>query len=257
MIHHYDHRFANGVMDDKRRMSGSASESITVAEKQMADYAVMPRYWVPVEDVPDAAYFIGFRDIARPTDARTMIVTALPRVGVGNTLPILYSENPLRHCLLVNLSSFVLDYVARQKVGGTHINFFTVEQFPVLPPSRYAETILVGAETMTLAEFIGVRVLELVYTAHDMTPFARSLGYAGSPFAWDEARRRHLRAQLDALYFLLYGLNDADTRLVLDTFPIVRRQDEAAHGGRFVTRDLILQYRKAFAAANWDAFVAV
>jgi len=41
--------------------------------------------------------------------------------------------------LLANLCSFAFDYVARQKVGGQHLNFFIVEQLPVLPPVRYEE----------------------------------------------------------------------------------------------------------------------
>ena len=47
------------------------------------------------------------------------------------------------------------------------------------------------------------------------------------PFRWDEEERRHLRGRLDALYFHLYGLSREDAGYVLDTFPIVRRQDEA------------------------------
>lgn len=31
------------------------------------------------------------------------------------------------------LSSLVLDFVARQKIGGTNLNFFIVKQFPVHP----------------------------------------------------------------------------------------------------------------------------
>ena len=30
---------------------------------------------------------------------------------------------------------YMVDYVARQKVGGTHINYFYLKQFPVLPPN--------------------------------------------------------------------------------------------------------------------------
>ena len=73
-------------------------------------------------------------------------------------------------------------------------------------------------------------MLRLTYTAHDMAPFARDLGHDGPPFVWDEEERRHLRARLDALYFHLYGLGRDDARYVLDTFPIVRREDEAAFG---------------------------
>ena len=59
-----------------------------------------------------------------------------------------------------------------------------------------------------------------------MAPFARDLGYDGEPFIWDEEERRG--ARLDALYFHLYGLSRDDAEYVLDTFPIVRREDEAA-----------------------------
>ena len=99
-------------------------------------------------------------------------------------------------------------------------------------------------------------VLRLTYTAHDMAPFARDLGYDGPPFVWNQEERRHLRARLDALYFHLYGLSREDASYVLDTFPIVRKQDEAAFG-RYRTRDLILAYMNALAAGDTDTVVAM
>ena len=99
-------------------------------------------------------------------------------------------------------------------------------------------------------------MLRLTYTAHDMAPFARDLGYHGPPFVWNQEERRHLRARLDALYFHLYGLSREDASYVLDTFPIVRKQDEAAFG-RYRTRDLILAYMNALAAGDTETVVAV
>ena len=99
-------------------------------------------------------------------------------------------------------------------------------------------------------------VLRLTYTAHDMTPFARDLEYDGPPFTWDEKERRHLRARLDALYFHLYGLDREDADYVLSTFPIVRREDEAAFGS-YRTRDLVLAYMNALAAGDTETDVAV
>lgn len=84
------------------------------------------------------------------------------------------------------------------------------------------------------------RVLELTYTAIDMVGFAADLGYDGQPFAWDAARRAELRAELDAACFLLYGLDRPEVEYVMDTFPIVRRKDEAAQG-EFLTKRLILE----------------
>ena len=73
---------------------------------------------------------------------------------------------------------------------------------------------------------------------------------------WDEEERRHLRARLDALYFHLYGLSRDDAEYVLDTFPIVRREDEAAFG-TYRTRDMTLAYMNALAAGDTETRVAV
>lgn len=47
-----------------------------------------------------------------------------------------------------------------------------------------------------------------------------------------------------------------DADYILGTFPIVKREDEAAHG-RYLTRDLILGYMAAFAAGDADARIEV
>ena len=64
---------------------------------------------------------------------------------------------------------------------------------------------------------------------------------------WDADDRAHRVARLDAIFMVLYGLNDSDAKYVLSTFPIVQRQDEAAYG-RYRTRDLIIGYMQLLAA---------
>ena len=102
-------------------------------------------------------------------------------------------------------------------------------------------------------------VLELTYTAHDMAPFARDMGHvdkAGEvlpPFRWDDDRRLHLRAKLDALYLHLYGVTDRDDiRYIYQTFPIVEREEQAAYGA-YRSRDLCLAWTNALAAGDPDA----
>jgi hypothetical protein len=92
------------------------------------------------------------------------------------------------------------------------------------------------------------RVLELAYTAWDLEPFARDVGDEGPPYLWDPARRLVLRAELDAAFFHLYGLSRDDAAYILDTFPIVKKEDEKAHG-EYRTKRLILERYDAFAAA--------
>jgi hypothetical protein len=118
------------------------------------------------------------------------------------------------------------------------------------------------------ANIIREAVLELSYTAHDLAPLARDLGHldaAGDvlpPFVWDEDRRLKLRAKLDALYFIFYGVfNSArptqsrdDIRYVYSTFPIVERE-ETEKWGSYRSRELCLAWINALMAGQPDASV--
>jgi len=239
MIHHYDHRWATYEGDEMR--------DLIVAKKRDPGVVVLPRYWVAEREVEqrltgrsDRGWLLGFRDICRSTDERTAIASLLPRAGIGNNVPLLLIHN---HDLAAGLqacwSSYALDFVARQKVASTHMNFFIAEQLPVLPPASYRKATL-WLSSEKLADWITKRLLELAYTAWDMAPYARDLGYDGPPFVWEEERRAFLRAELDAAYFHLYGIEREDVDYILETFPIVRRKDEARFG-EFRTKRLILE----------------
>ena len=197
------------------------------------------------------------------TNVRTIIVTLVPRAGFGNSVPVFF---PIKKCehesklgvqensylLAANLNAFALDFVARQKLQGQNLNLFILEQLPVIAPDDYDRQF----GNTTARDLVRDHVLRLTYTAHDMKPFAQDLGYDGQPFVWDEEERRHLRARLDALYFHLYGLSREDAGYVLDTFPIVRREDEAGFGS-YRTRDMVLAYMNALAAGDVETRVAV
>lgn len=153
--------------------------------------------------------------------------------------------------LLANFNSLAFDYFVRQKARWTHLNWFILEQLPVIAPVAFDAPL--GAATV--ADFVRGEVLRLTYTAHDLAPFARDLGHVDAqgsvlpPFAWDDEDRRHRMARLDALFMHLYGLSKEDAAYILDTFPIVREKDEAAFG-RFLTRDLVLAYMDRVAAGD-------
>jgi hypothetical protein len=132
-------------------------------------------------------------------------------------------------------------------VGGVHLNYFVYQQLPVLAPSMY-DPPAPWSQHQGIADWIADRVVELVYTAWDMQPFARDYGDDGAPFVWDGERRAVLRAELDAAYFHLYGLDRDEVGHILDTFPIVRRKDETVHG-EYRTRRLVLENYDEMASA--------
>ncbi|MCE2422793.1 MAG: restriction endonuclease [Gemmatimonadetes bacterium] len=269
MIHQFDHRAASVKVNVRNLHNAALSGDVSHDQKRDFSFSPTPQYWVPAKAVtfPDeGGWTIAFRDIARATDSRTTIASAVPFAGFGNTAPVIsVDRSKIAHSwggalLLANFGTAVCDYVARRKVQGTHLNWYIVEQLPVVPPDTYDE---VRFGPMTAAEIVRQAVLELTYTAHDMAPFARDLGHvdeAGNvlpPFRWDEDRRLRLRAKLDALYFHLYGITDRDDiRYIYSTFPIVQREEEQAWG-RYRSRDLCLAWLSALAAGKPHAEMAL
>jgi hypothetical protein len=146
------------------------------------------------------------------------------------------------------LSSFPLDYVLRQKLGGVNLTYTYVQQLPVLRPD-FLEKETPWEVDRTLESWIVKRGTELVYTAVDMSGFAAEYRLGPTPFRWDASRREHIRAELDAAFFHLYGIERDDVDYIMETFPIVKRKDVAEHG-EYRTKRLILEIYDAMAVAE-------
>ena len=267
MIHQFDHRAASVEVNAENLHNAALSGDISAEQKADPTFVPTPQYWVPESKASFPAgleWTIAFRDIARATDVRTMIAAAVPSVGLGNKAPAIFPENvdsdqSNAALLLANLDATVLDFVVRQKAHSTNLNWYIVEQLPVVPPDRY-ETIRFGHKTA--GEIVREAVLELTYTAHDMAPFARDMGYVDEmgevkpPFTWNEGRRLILCSRLDAVFFHLYGVTDRDDiRYIYSTFPIVERKEKASYGGAYRSCELCLAWMNALAAGNPDAEV--
>ncbi|PIW28291.1 MAG: restriction endonuclease [Rhodospirillales bacterium CG15_BIG_FIL_POST_REV_8_21_14_020_66_15] len=267
MVQAFDHRAADVIVVNDNLFRPGQQAAIPSEEKADPLRFPAPRYYVNLNHEwwknEGFEWVLSFKDITATTNVRTMIAAIIPLCGAGHTLPVLNlkpgSDGSLTATIIVaNLNALIFDYLARQKVQTTHFSNFILEQLPVVPPETY-DTVRFGPRTA--GEIVREAVLELTYTAHDMAPFARDMGYvddAGkvrSPFVWDDDRRLHLRARLDAVYFHLYGVTDRDdVRYVHSTFPIVERQETEAFGA-YRSRDLCLAYMNALAAGQPDAVI--
>jgi hypothetical protein len=261
MIYHYDHRAAGVSVNERNMQNAAVSVAATDDQKRDPAFSPAPQFYVAsdAEKRRDARdWQIGFRDVTNPTNERTAIAAIVPAAGCGNTLPLVLPDDadtsyakwaPL---LLANVNSMALDFVARQKLQGQHMNWYVAEQLPLIAPEAYTQAL----GHATIGKFVRGEVLRLSYTASDLVAFARDLGYDGAPFAWDEEDRRHRMARLDALYFNLYGLSRDEAAYVLDTFPIVREQDET-RWNRYRTKELVLGYMNALAAGDTNTVLAL
>ena len=249
MVHHYDHRWAT--------YEGLDTRDMTDAERADPSAVAMPRYWVQQADVEGRLegrwsheWLLGWRDITNTTNERTVISGVMPKSAVGNKIPLMLCASlgaraavSLGACL----ASFGFDFPSRQKIGGTTLNFFIYEQLPVLPPKAFGERL---GHALWM-DWIAPRVLELSATADDMSLFSRDLWPEGdgAVFRYDPERRFEIRCELDAAFFHLY-LGTADdwrakaspellkarptprdaVAYIMETFPIVKKKDIAAHG---------------------------
>jgi len=252
MAHHFNHR--DGDFAGYQLMAGKEVRTLAGGtEDQLRDptYVVQARYWVNESEVnarlrdPKTGWLLGFRNITNTTtNRRTLISMTLPIAAVGHSTPLLrVAQKPESMGSL--LASFVVDYVVRQKLGGTNMTFFIVNQLPVPQPTEF-DLSAPWSLSETVECWIRPRLLELVYTAWDLKAFAGDLGWTGPPLVWNSARRELLRAELDAAYFHLYAIDRDDVDYIMDTFPIVSRKDEAAHGD-YRTKRLILERYDALA----------
>ena len=193
-----------------------------------------------------AQWLHAFRAITNATNERTMVTGTVPRSGVGNSAPVIdYVHGRAISSALVsaNMNSLPLDWAARFSVGGVNMNFFILKQLPVFPPDAYLER--PRSTLPTYAELVAPRALELTYTADDFEGFAKDIGFDGSPFPWDDGRRRCLQSELDAIYAHMYGLERTDVKWILDpllpssSFPALKR-NEIAEFGEYRTQRLVL-----------------
>ncbi len=264
MIHQFDHRFGTYEGVDSR----TNAQIPTPSHEQHADcnFVTIPWYWVESREVNreqgDYAneWLLGFRDIARATDERTAIFTLIPRTAVGHPIPLVFTKSEIDPSqmlsFLQNFNGLILDYVARQKIGGTHLTYFYLNQLSILSPSYISHQ---------NASLISSTTLELIYSSWDIKPFADDVwreadeelrqaiktqwddnkeatgghtwdppewaeiaedGIPLPPFKWDEERRAHLRAELDAIYAKLYGLNRKQLRYILDPADLTEKELE-------------------------------
>lgn len=300
MIWFYNHRSGSFRGIDNRNSTNSG----TTEEYENPNYQILPWYWISLEEIEKRSkdkYYFGFRRITNNTNERSFVSTVLPLNGFGDNLFLLFSNSDSIHRQLLNanLSCIPFDFVVRQKLAGMNMNYFYVNQFPLLTRETYPEK--------TKIRILQI-VLELYYTSWDIKAFADNLwkeanneqkdmlknqweenkmrtggnewhvpdwseaypeiawkkaeGCPLPPFKWDSKRRFNLKAELDAHFALLYGLEREELEYILDpksvygddfpseTFRVLKGK-EIKKFGEFRTQRLVLEAYDQL-RPNWD-----
>lgn len=251
----YNHRASTFEGVPKENMFGTKPKTIAATEGQLTDWNwhPKPRYWVDQGDTESRIpswwphkWLIGFRNaLSSVRDSRSLRVTIIPQVGAGNSMPLLYAKASTAEifCLVANLNALVLDYAVKQKVSGANMNFYIMRQLPVLAPDMYQSNDI---------KFIANRVAALSFNSSLlMGKMCEELG-TQLRSASDREARALLRAELDAFYAHLYGLNRDELRYILDPADVmgpdypsetfrVLKNNEMRQFGEYRTQRLVLE----------------
>jgi hypothetical protein len=191
-----------------------------------------PRYWIDEQEGRKAllgksesdtgqhldyqSYRLGFRAIARNTDARTLIIGAIPKnIFCGNSVLVLSGMTNISSSETVFaqaiLNSFTLDFYARQMVSA-NINMFYIYQLPVPRLTKNDRNF----------NDIVQRAAKLICTTPEFDELAQEVGLGShQQGVTDETERANLRAELDGMVAHLYGLTEDEFSYILTTFAIV------------------------------------
>ncbi|RPA56332.1 restriction endonuclease [Gordonia oryzae] len=256
MLGHFDHRY--GTYRDATQAQLNANTLPRVSDQRHNDpndTEPLARYWVHRSKVSerlegrwDSGWLLGWRDVVRSSDSRAFISSVFPTSAVGHKFPLAFPGEPANSPLLHAIwSTLVFDYIARQKFSGSGMPNFIVEQIASPVPDDFRE-LTPWRRDVTLGEWTRAYVLELSYTSWRLKPYAEVLGSDGPPFRWDPHRRGLLRADLDAGFLHIYGLDRVDAEHVLDSFNVVRKFEERDLG-EYRTKRIVLEAYDRMAGA--------
>ena len=281
MIWHYNHHYGNWPIKGERPLVIPFPSIETLKDP---DSPIIPWYWVPLSEVNNRLvkynndneviwewkhkWFIGFRDVTNATTERSFVVSLLPApLGVGNSTTLLYVECAVANTyVLATMSSLIFDFVARQKIGGTHASITFVKQFPILTPEQIPENLKMP---------IVSRVAKLCYFNHDLDGWAEELWEELTPeqqtelpelgrkecFIYDPDKRAVWQAELDAIFAHLYGLTTEELKYILDpedvcgkgrineTFRVLK-DNELREFGEYRTKRLVMEAWNRFGYDN-------
>lgn len=164
---------------------------------------------------------VGFRDIARTTDKRTMIACVIPSFPCGNKVPILsLNKKQYSSSLQAILNSFTFDFIQRIKQGATSINYFVIEDLPLLKVQSLDDLSV---------EFLGTRLgMTMLIFSKQWSLFKTSQKNWYQLWALTPYERLRLRSILDAIVAELYGLDIPDFAWILKEcdYPTVQVNDK-------------------------------
>lgn len=223
LVNQWDHRAKSYELYTGPNKYGRKPNVPPTTDEQKSDpaFEAEPRYWMLAEVANERISpavgqeaLVAIRDVSRPwTDRRSARATLVPRYPVTHTIPQLVVPLASVCEFLAVYNSTVFDFVARSHMPGGHLAMtWLLSQL--------------AAPEQGLDRRIGERAERLSVTSNRLAE-----EYSLPVYAWDVAERLADLTFLDALVARsAYELLRNEYEIVLDSFDVLRRAEEAEHG---------------------------
>jgi hypothetical protein len=160
-------------------------------------------------------YKVGQLRVSSSTNTRTLISTTLYNVPCGDKVAILrgvgLSDNTI---LPAAINSYILDFVARKKVGGLQVDQHILNSLPLPRTDRLHEP-LHNAIIANSVPLLGPSLrYSFLWRSMWLSRFDASMNWR-KYWALTTLKRRELRCRLDALLAFAYGISRDDFRRIL------------------------------------------
>ncbi|WP_448600522.1 hypothetical protein, partial [Thermoleptolyngbya sp.] len=222
------HQFNSSVKGWK---SGTGAQALW-EELPLALKTLEPQYLVSSTNYQNSPkttrnWKVGYRRIARTTDTRTWIGSLISDLPAGDSIFYLLSnpDKPVNSLVLIAiLNSFVYDWQLRNRLGGTNLSWFILEETACIRKDKATENCihdiclrLIGTTLRHATEWKIQASL-----SNDLTKKNWYCLWAATP-----CERLRLRCILDALIAELYGLDFDSFKWILSDcdYPVQAYQD--------------------------------
>jgi hypothetical protein len=204
MIHQYD--FCASAYRRIEGKRGFKWESVSWEGKAPGPQYLMGRTDFRANDRARLFSKLAIRDISSATNAQTFITSLVPAFPCNHKLPVI-GIMPKHLGLVALLNSVVNDWAIRQRMVGSNLTLFVIEDLPVIQKAKLEKCSGIGKAIANLAI--------------PSTVFAENwLEYRGatpwkSQWAVTPPERLRLRAMLEATQAFLFGLGREEFRDIL------------------------------------------
>lgn len=153
-----------------------------------------------------------FRDISNATNQRSFISALISNMPTSNTTPTLKPKDGLISSIgLIGISStLIFDWNVRCRMSGTHLNYYIIEELPLMPSHEMSETIIIYTAKLNCPPpLFASTLIKLKERKTDMLKkFDRN--------ALTDHERLRIQSSLNAMVAYLIGIDFGDYIQVMD-----------------------------------------